>query len=176
MARGPDTPFPHVDLWQFLLSPRYQDLYIIGQVELFGPVASAVEAQARLATAMVTGRVPRPTPERMHRDTAATRAWQAENLLHSDRHILMVRWMTYVDALLAPLGANPTVGRVLASGNPVAAVRLFFAVYFGVAASAQWRLFGHGNKAKLARDTIMRVRGGKREFAKGEKAALAKPA
>jgi dimethylaniline monooxygenase (N-oxide forming) len=164
-----DAPAPRVDLYRFLVSPWYRDLYVLGQMELFGPFAPAVEAQARFATAVVSGRVARPSRDDMLREIRAVRAWQSRNLIGSDRHALSAHMAEYVDGLLAPLGANPTLGRVLRGRSPL---RTLAGVYFGTPSSAQWRLFGYGKKEELARETVLRIAARKGELSKKEKMLL----
>jgi dimethylaniline monooxygenase (N-oxide forming) len=170
-----EEPAPHIDLYKLLVSPWYENLYVLGHVELVGPFVPAGEAQARAASAMISGRIARPSHEAMMRDIRAFRAWQSKNFVHSERHILSAFCLAYVDSLLDPLGARPTAGKLLGqmfTGNPLRAIRVFKAVYFGVPSSAQWRLLGYGKKEELARATVLRIAGGKAELSADEKRLL----
>lgn len=58
--------------------------------------------------------------------------------------------------------------------NPIRAISILHAVYFGMCSSAQYRLFGDGSKPEIATATILRlVRGGK-ALSEEERVALTK--
>ncbi|KAK1998926.1 FAD/NAD(P)-binding domain-containing protein [Colletotrichum falcatum] len=171
-----DAPAPHVDLYKMIVPPRCRGLYVLGQTEQAGPANGVSEAQARFAAAVVAGRVRLPGEEEMMRDVHALRGWQAAHLVGSERHALTVEYVRYVDGLMAPLGAAPStrklLGRVFTSGRPLRSLRVLFAVIFGVAAPAQWRLFGEGSGADLAEETLLRTDAGAAELSEEEKALL----
>jgi dimethylaniline monooxygenase (N-oxide forming) len=177
-VRGKETPAPQIDLYKFVVPPSYKDLYIIGQLEVFGSLTPAIESQSRFGAALAAGRIPRPTDEEMMKDIRDYREWQSKNLIHSERHVVAVHWVHYIDSLLKPLGANVTARKMLKqmfTGNPLKAFSVFSAVYFGTPVSAQWRLFGQGKKEELARQTILRIGKDKKELSEGEKEAIAAP-
>ncbi|KAL2107374.1 hypothetical protein VUR80DRAFT_5312 [Thermomyces stellatus] len=140
-----EMPAPHVDLYKRFVSPWYDELFIIGRVENFGPLAPAAEAQARVAAAMVSGRLAKPEHEEMMASIRSTREKAAKRFIKSDRHLHTVHTVEYIDDVLKPLGATPSVSKLLGratKGRPLRAVRVFWAVYFGLPSSGQWRLGG----------------------------------
>lgn len=169
-----DMPAPHIDLYKHFVSPWYDGLFMIGRVENFGPLAPAVEAQMRVAAAMVSGRLPKPDHEEMMASIRADREKTAKNFIKSDRHIHAVHGINYIDDLLNPLGAAPTVLELLkrAKNGPLRATKVFSAVYFGVPCSAQWRLTGHGSEEKLAEATVLRIARGEKGLSKEEREIL----
>jgi hypothetical protein len=58
------------------------------------------------------------------------------------------------------------------TSNPFLAISVLLAVYFGIAASAQYRLFGHDSKPDLAVATLRRIAKGGKELSDEEKAAV----
>lgn len=83
--------------------------------------------------------------------------------------------LPYCDSLAKDLGAVPTFGRLLSrmfTSNPFLAISVLLAVYFGIAASAQYRLFGHDSKPDLAVATLRRIAKGGKELSDEEKAAV----
>ncbi|KMW67097.1 hypothetical protein BDDG_11914 [Blastomyces dermatitidis ATCC 18188] len=148
----------------------------------------SLSAQARWASAILTGRVKLPSMDEMNRQvkeyqeelvrTAQRNISKTEiNCYHrnqkpfltnlqmvvSDRHTATVRFLPYCDSLLADLDANPTIVRLLHklfTSNPFRAFSLLKAVYFGVNSPAQYRLFGHGQKEELAAATLVRLNAG----------------
>lgn len=170
-VRSKDTPPGAVDMYKFIMTPYYDNLFFVGYSELFGPLPPAAEAQARHIAAVLEGRIPRPSKEAMFRDIRDIRALQAKRYVHSERHILTLEAITYIDGLLKPLGAVPGFGRLLGrvfTSNPLRALSILNAVWFGIPSSAQWRLLGHGNKQKLAEETVLRIAGGKEGLSKAE--------
>ncbi|KAI0475767.1 flavin-containing monooxygenase [Xylariaceae sp. FL0804] len=175
--RGPATPRCTVDLWKLVVPLRYANLFVLGLTELAGPMPPASEAQARLAVAAVQGRVQLPRGPQLTREVDAWQEWQAATFVRSERHAITDLYVPYVDGLLAPLGADPTLGRLLrqvfTSGRPWRALRTLNAVYFGLTSSAQWRLCGHGRDERLARATVLRIASGGAELSDEERACLA---
>ena len=158
-------------MYKFLATPHYDNLFFVGYTELIGPLPPAAEAQARYVTALLAGRLPRATREEMLRDIERVREAQARKYVHSERHVLSWEAIDYIDMLLAPLGARPGFGKLLGrvfTGNPVRALSVLNAVWFGIPSSAQWRLCGDGAKRKLAEETVLRIAAGKKEMSKGE--------
>lgn len=160
-----------MDFYKFFMTPHYDNLFFMGYLELLGPLLSSVEAQARHVTAMLEGRIPRPSKDAMLKHIRETRAVQERRFIHSERHKLTLDQIPYVDDLLEPLGAVPGFGRLFGrmfTGNPLKAWSLLNAVWFGIPNSAQWRLFGHGGKRELAEETVLRTAGEKERLSKGE--------
>jgi dimethylaniline monooxygenase (N-oxide forming) len=176
---SPEKPPPHMDLYKRFVSPYYENLFVIGRIENVGALAPAAEAQARVAAAMVTGRVQRPTRETMLASIWQARERGAKKFVQSDRHLITVHCVEYVDDVLTPLKAAPTARRLLwraREGKPVKALKVFGAVYFGVPSSGQWRLVGEGKKERLAESTVLRIAAGGKELSEGEREALDKDA
>jgi len=170
-----DAPAPHVDLYKQLVSPYYDGLYVMGLLQLFGPHGPAAEAQARFAAAMVSGTIPRPDRDEMLEDIRKVREWKTKTFLNSDAHVFTLYSIQYMDELARPLGAVPTVWKMLVrtfTGNPLVGMKLFWAVFFGPVSGAQWRLTGHGAKEKLATATVLRVAAGKERLNDAEKVFL----
>lgn len=170
-VRSGDTPPDAVDLYKFIMTPHYDNLFFLGYLELFGPLPPAAEAQARHIVALLEGRIPRPSKEAMLKQIAEFRAYQGKNYVRSGRHVLTGDQITYIDDLLAPLGAVPGFGRLLGrmfTGNPLKAWRILNAVWFGIPSSAQWRLCGSGKKQELAEETLLRIAAEKTTLSKGE--------
>ena len=174
--RSPDAPPNTADLYKFIMTPHYFNLFFLGFIELFGPLPPAVEAQARHIAAMLEGRIPRPSQETMVAHIKSFRAWQEKTFIHSERHILTSPQIEYIDSLLTPLGAVPSfprlLGKVFTSSNPWKAMKILNAVWFGIPSSAQWRLTGHGKKEQLARETVLRIADAKQELSRGETSYL----
>jgi dimethylaniline monooxygenase (N-oxide forming) len=169
--RSKDTPPDAVDMYKFIMTPHYDNLFFMGYLELFGPLPPAAEAQARHITAVLQGRIPRPTKEAMFKQINQTRVFQERHFIRSERHTLTFEQIPYVDDLLAPLGAVPSFGRLLGrmfTGNPIKALSILNAVWFGIPSSAQWRLCGYGKKEKLAEETVLRIAGQKQDLSKAE--------
>ncbi|KAI0602653.1 flavin-binding monooxygenase-like family protein [Biscogniauxia sp. FL1348] len=166
------TPPNTVDLWRLLVPIRYPNLFVMGFVELTGPSPPTIEAQARLAAAVLSGRAKLPPPAQLEAEVREWQAWQAKRFVRSERHATTDCYVPYIDRLLEPLGANPTLGRLLgqvfSSGAPWKALRTLSAVYFGVPTSAQWRLCGYGSGDKLARETVLRIAEGKERLSDEE--------
>ncbi|KAL0942994.1 dimethylaniline monooxygenase [Colletotrichum truncatum] len=171
-----DAPAPHIDLYKHIVPPRAKNLFIMGNVEVVGPASAIIEGQARWITAVLQGTIQLPNEEDMMKDIRAFRAWQAKHFINSARHIISVELNSYVDGLLAPLGAVPSawklLGRVFTTGKPLRALKVYLAVFFEIQVSAQWRLFGAGSKTELAEETLLRVAAGKEALSDGEKAWL----
>lgn len=95
-------------------------------------------------------------------------------MVNSDRHTVTVRYLPYCDTLLKDINATPTFLRLLrrlfTSTRPFSAIKLLHTVYFGINSPAQYRLFGHGAKEKMAAATLLRLAGGKEGgLSEGEK-------
>lgn len=157
------------NLYKLIVPPRYPSLFVIGHAELVGPAAPVFDAQARWASAVVSGRIDLPPTRAAMRDEIARRhAWQARHFVATERHALVLYSITYTDDLLAPLGADPSfrrcLARVFAPGegfrNPWRAWQVLSAVWFGIPSAAQWRLFGHGADEALATETVLRIAAG----------------
>ena len=169
--RSFETPPHTADLYKLIIPPRYPNLFFLGFIELFGPLPPAAEAQARYVAALLSGQVKRPTEKQMLAHIRKTQRHQAKTYIRSTRHSFTETYIPYVDDVLEPLGAVPTFRKMLVkmfSGNPIRGLQLLNAVWFGVSSSAQWRLYGHGAKAELARETVLRIAGGKATLAKKE--------
>lgn len=160
-----------VDLYKLVLSPNYDNLFMLGFIETLGPFPPVVEGQARYATAMVEGRISRPTQDAQWAQIKKWQQHQASAFVKSDRHRILEHSLVYLDDLLAPTGIPPTGARLLAkifTGNPWTALKVLSAVWFGIPTSAQYRLFGHGSKETLAKETILRVAAGKKKLSEEE--------
>lgn len=174
-VRSKDTPQGAVDLYKFLATPHYENLFFLGYVELIGPLPPAAEAQARHIAAVLEGRIPRAPKEEMLKDIKRVRELQKKKYVQSQRHTLTWECVTYIDDLLEPLGAVPGFGKLLGrmfTGNPLRALSTLNAVWFGIPSSAQWRLCGHGAKPKLAEETVLRIAAGKESLSKAELLSL----
>lgn len=177
VVRGPDTPANRVDLYKLIVPRRYDNLFMMGLAELFGPAAPTFEAQARWACAVLSGRVKLPPKVNMEEEVQKFQAWQEKQFIGSERHALVVYAVQYNDELLEPLGAVPSFGKclrsVLTSGHPWRALKVLNAVWFGIPSAAQWRLFGYGAKEELAVATLLRIGAGGEALSKGEVNQLA---
>lgn len=175
--RSPETPGNRVDLYKLIVSPRYDNLFMMGFVELVGSAAPAFEAQARWACAVVSQRIKLPPRPKMMEEVREFQAWQEKHFLGTERHALIAHGVQYSDDLLEPLGAVPTFGKclgsVLTSGHPWRALKVLNAVWFGVPSGAQWRLFGYGAKRELAEETLLRIGSQGKALSKGEVGQLA---
>ncbi|PGH06138.1 hypothetical protein GX51_02526 [Blastomyces parvus] len=159
ILKSPNT----VDLYKLVVSPRATNLFFIGNVEQIGPLIPVAEAQARWASAILTGRVKLPSVDEMNRQVKEFQENLVRTLVVSDRHTTTVQFLPYCDSLLADLDANPTFARLLPrlfTSNPFRAFTVLKTVYFGVNSSAQYRLFGHGRKEELAAATLARLAAG----------------
>ena len=160
-----DTPEHTPGLFRFMINPQYENLYMLGFLEVFGPHHSAAEAQARYAAGIISGRVKKPSREAMMKDLRALQVRQGKSFIRSHRHTQLVYGISYIDHMLEPLHAVPSFPRLLrqvfTSGNPWQAVKVLNAVWFSLPSSAQWRLCGQGAKYTLARDMVLRIAAGK---------------
>ncbi|KAI1500021.1 flavin-binding monooxygenase-like family protein [Biscogniauxia marginata] len=165
VLRSASTPPNTVDLWRLIVPIRYPNLFVMCFTELTGPSLPTAEAQARLAAAALSGHVKLPESPQLEKEMREWQAWQAKRFVRSERHSTTDFYVPYMDRVLEPLGANPTLwsllGQVFSSGNPWKALKTLNAVYFGIASSAQWRLCGYGRNEKLARETVLRIAEGK---------------
>lgn len=176
-VRSPETPANRVDLYKLIVSPRYDNLFMMGFVEVVGSAGPAFEAQARWACAVLSGRVKLPEKPKMMEEVQKFQAWQEKHFLGTERHALIVHAAQYNDDLLEPLGAVPSFGKclgsILTSGHPWRAIKVLNAVWFGVPTGAGWRLFGYGAKRDLAVETLLRIGSGGKALSKGEISHLA---
>ena len=172
-----EKPAPHIDLYKRFVSPWYDNLFVIGRIENFGPLAPAVEAQSRVAAAMVSGRLARPDHEEMMISIRNTREEAAKKFVNSDRHLHTVHSVEYIDSVLEPLGAAPTVRKLLRrarkdKGKRFRGIRVLKAVYFGRLSGGQWRLIGEGRNERLAEATLLRISRRGEELSKEEREIL----
>ncbi|KAH8896448.1 FAD/NAD(P)-binding domain-containing protein [Thozetella sp. PMI_491] len=175
-VRAKGSPAGAIDLYKLTMSPQYSNLFFLGYIETLGPFPPTVEGQARHATAVLEGRIKQPSKEEMWAQIKKWQAHQAKAVVDSERHRVLEHPLPYLDDLLAPLGIAPTFGRLLGkvfTSNPWEALGVLNAVYFGVPTSAQYRLFGHGKTEALARETVLRVAGGKKKLSDKEVKMLA---
>ncbi|KAG8168626.1 hypothetical protein KVR01_001375 [Diaporthe batatas] len=177
LIRSPETPENRVDLYKLIVSPRYDNLFMMGLVELVGSAAPAFEAQARWACAVVSQRIRLPSKPQMLEEVRGFQAWQEKHFLGTERHALIAHGVQYSDDLLEPLGAVPSFGKclgsVFTSGRPWRALKVLNAVWFGIPSGAQWRLFGYGAKRELAEETLLRIGSEGKALSKGEVDQLA---
>lgn len=171
-----DTPECEIDLYKLVVPARHANLYFVGYIEQPGPSLPAMEAQARFVVGAIAGLFELPRGEALLAEIRRWQKWHARNFVRSARHVNTETYVPYIDSLLAPLGANPTVGRLLGrvftSGHPLTSLAVLASVYLDITSSAQWRLLGHGASEELARETVLRIAGGKEEFTAKEKALL----
>ncbi|KAK7984533.1 hypothetical protein PG989_011935 [Apiospora arundinis] len=156
---------------------RYRNLYFVGLSEQAGPAPPAAEACARYAVGAIAGHHVPPTGVALKRAIRAEQHWRRANYVASTRHTNSETYVPFIDGLVAPLGANPTFGRLLFGGGGglgglFTRLRTLSSVYFDVCSSAQWRLCGRGAKPELAMETILRTARGEKEFSKREKELL----
>jgi dimethylaniline monooxygenase (N-oxide forming) len=178
ILRTSETPEHEADLYKLVVPARHPNIYFVGYIEAAGPSPPAMEAQARFAVGAIAGHVQLPEGEALLKEIRAWQAWHSKTFVRSERHVNTETYVPYIDSLLKPLGANPTFGRLLAqvftSGHPLRALSVLSAVYLDVTSSAQWRLCGYGKNEELARETVLRISGGKGELSVKEKELLAK--
>lgn len=96
-------------------------------------------------------------------------------MVQSDRHTINVHFLPYCDNLLKELDAAPRFGalfRQIFTSNPLRAISVLKAVYFGITSPAQFRLFGHGKNSKLATATLLRLANNGKELSEEEKKEL----
>ncbi|KAI1864667.1 hypothetical protein JX265_008391 [Neoarthrinium moseri] len=171
-----DTPEFEADLYKLVIPARHDNLYFVGYIEQAGPSPPTMEAQARFAVGVIAGNITIPKGEKLLKEIRAWQAWHAKTYVRSERHVNTETYVPYIDSLLAPLGANPTFGRLLGqvftSGRALQSLSVLSAVYFDVTSSAQWRLLGRGKNEDLARETVLRVSSGKLESSTREKQLL----
>ncbi|KAK6081522.1 hypothetical protein SCUP234_04727 [Seiridium cupressi] len=172
-----DTPEFETDLYKLVVPARHENLYFVGYIEQPGPSPPAIEAQARFAVGAIAGRFSLPKGDTLLKEIRDWQAWHAKTFVRSERHVNTETYVPYIDSLLKPLGANPTFGRLLGqvftSGHPLESLSVLSSVYFEITSSAQWRLLGHGKKPELAKETVLRISGGKEEYTAKEKELLA---
>ncbi|KAK0629457.1 flavin-containing monooxygenase [Bombardia bombarda] len=176
LLRDSSTPPNAVDLYKFVMSPRYDNVFLLGFAETIGPLPPAVEAQARHVVALLDGRIKRPSKDHMLEHIRKSHAFQAKHFVDSPRHAIAAHMIEYTDDLLGPLGAVPTFGKLLrkvfTARNPLRSLAVLNAVWFGIPSSAQWRLCGDGRKELLATETVLRIAGGRKELSPRERELL----
>ncbi|ORY55628.1 flavin-binding monooxygenase-like family protein [Pseudomassariella vexata] len=176
VLRNAETPYFGIYVYKLIVPARYENIYFVGMIEAPGPALPPMEAQARFAVGIITGRVTPPAGEALMREIRNWQELHAKQFIRSERHVATETYVPYIDSLLELLGAKPTfgrlLGRVFSSGSPLRALSTLSAVYFGLTSSAQWRLFGHGRKEELARETVLRIAGEKGEMTKRERELL----
>jgi dimethylaniline monooxygenase (N-oxide forming) len=174
-----DTPPLEIDLYKLVVPARHANLYFVGYIEQPGPSLPAMEAQARFAVGAITERFALPSRAEgaLLAEIRAWQKWHARSFVRSERHVNTETYVPYIDSLLEPLGANPTLGRlagqVFTSGHPLRTLSVLSAVYLDITSSAQWRLLGHGSSEELARETVLRISAGQEELSAKEKQLLA---
>ncbi|KAF2092607.1 flavin-containing monooxygenase [Rhizodiscina lignyota] len=148
-----------IDLLHLVKPVHHPNLFIIGLVETAGPAIPVIEAQTRWSVGVLTDKVKLPSQDKQIAEIRKFQAFQREKFVHSDRHASCVMYMSYIDSMLSPLGANPTFGRMLGYSlkNPFRGLSLLNAVYMKIPASAQWRLFGDGKCTDWAAESVLRV-------------------
>ncbi|KAK8043391.1 hypothetical protein PG993_005821 [Apiospora rasikravindrae] len=167
-----------INLYKMVVPQRYRNLYFVGLSEQPGPAPPAAEAAARYVVSAIAGHHSPPSGSALRQAIRAEREWRRANFVASPRHNNTETYVPYIDNLLAPLGANPTMGRLLAprllfrNGGFLKGLRNLSAVYFDVTSNAQWRLCGRGANPELAVETILRTARGDKEFSKREKELL----
>ncbi|KAI9727213.1 MAG: hypothetical protein M1834_008473 [Cirrosporium novae-zelandiae] len=164
-----------LNLYQMIVPPNYQNLFFLGILESDSALAPCVELQARWATAILTGKLTLPRPEKMSEEIAARQVSMSKHFVRSDRHAIMIHGMQYNDDLASQLEAAPTFGRLLSNifkSNPIRAISLMKAIYFDMPSAAQYRLFGHGGLPELGSATVLRVANEGEELSLEEKEAL----
>lgn len=170
--RSGETRANRAELYKLIVPPKYRNVFVMGHAELVGAAAPVFDAQARWACSVVCGRIQLPPPPKMQDEIRARHAWQDRHFLGTERHALAIYTIPYVDELLGPLGADPSLGRCLAkiftTGHPWRALRVLNAVWFGIPSAAQWRLFGYGAKEELATETLLRIAAGAKTLSDGE--------
>jgi dimethylaniline monooxygenase (N-oxide forming) len=134
-----------------------------------------LEIQARWSVGILTGQVTLPSPEAMlatshkYQDSISDRT--ASIAVQQPRHTIYIDAIDYIDRLSAPLGANPTLGKLLkklVTGNPIKGLGILSSVYLDVSSSGQWRLFGDGACVGLAEASIRRIGSGGKEMSAAE--------
>jgi dimethylaniline monooxygenase (N-oxide forming) len=175
---GTSEAWQDLNLYKLIKPLNYDNLFMLGLVELPGPAATPTESQARWVTGVLSKRITLPPKEQQIDELRKFQRWQQRSVVHSGRNSTFTLYFPYVDDLLRPLGAVPTFGKlvknVFTSGSPLKALSTLNAVYNSVPAAAQWRLFGHGAKPEWAMETTLRVTGSKAEMTKHEKELLEK--
>ncbi|KAK8123082.1 hypothetical protein PG984_011752 [Apiospora sp. TS-2023a] len=167
-----------INLYKLVVPQRYRNLYFVGMSEQPGPAPPAAEAQARYVVSAIAGHHSPPRGPALAAAIRQEQAWRRASFVASPRHANAESYVPFLDNLLAPLGANPTMGRLLAprllfrNGGLLDGLRCLGAVYFDVTSNAQWRLCGRGANPELAAATILRTARGDKEFSKREKELL----
>ncbi|KAM5436073.1 putative flavin-containing monooxygenase [Microsporum canis] len=164
-----------LNLYRLVAAPRFQNLYCIGYIHLEGPLVPVAEAQARWAVGAITGQVTLPSVEEMERSIRTYQEDLASQMVTSDRHTNIVKYLPYCDDLFSQLNATPTFWRLfrqIFTSHPVRAYRVLLAVYFGLNSPAQYRLFGKAGNPKLAAETLLRLSRGDNKMTDEEKKCI----
>ncbi|KAF3491369.1 dimethylaniline monooxygenase 1 [Arthroderma uncinatum] len=161
-----------LNLYKLVASPRFPNLYCIGYIHLEGPLIPVAEAQARWAVGVITKQVKLPSVKEMEKSIHAYQEGLAAEMVSSDRHTTIVRYLPYCDDLFSQLNAAPTFWRLfkeIFTANPLRGYKVLVAVYFGLNSPAQFRLFGEASNPKLAAETLIRLSGGNSRMTDEEK-------
>ncbi|KAK2880160.1 hypothetical protein FQN49_000507 [Arthroderma sp. PD_2] len=169
---GPLHSKNSLNLYKLIASPRFPNLYCIGYIHLEGPLVPVAEAQARWAVGAITKQVKLPPAEEMEKSIHAYQEDLAAQMVSSDRHTTIVKYLPYCDDLFSQLNAAPTFWRLfrqIFTAQPIRAYRVLLAVYFGLNSPAQYRLFGEARNPKLAAETLIRLSKGANKMTDDEK-------
>ncbi|KAL7271030.1 hypothetical protein RUND412_006245 [Rhizina undulata] len=159
-------------LYKMVTPPEWKGLFFIGNVQPLGALMPVCEMQARWATSMLAGDIPRPEKEEMeawikdYKD-AARKRWVA-----SPRHTIQVDFLPYCDMLANDLGATPSFANILSNYGlfSLKGWGIVRHVFFGPPTPIQYRLFGRGAKRRLAELGLGRIFGGAPPMGEEEKA------
>jgi dimethylaniline monooxygenase (N-oxide forming) len=149
------------DLYKLMCPLKYENLFMVGLLEISGPQSIITEAQVRWAVSVLTGNIKLPSSVEMAKAVKKQQELQQRMFIRSDKMTVSMPFLDYCDALMAELGAKPTFsglfGRIFTSGAPLRSFQVLIAVYMGLTAPAQYRLFGEHSCEELAAETILRL-------------------
>ncbi|GBN64445.1 Dimethylaniline monooxygenase [N-oxide-forming] 5 [Araneus ventricosus] len=128
-----------VHLYKYIFPPhlKHPTLVICGLVQTVGAGFPTFEAQARLATLVMNGKVRLPSREEMEADIRKRKEVNSKRYSQSERHTIQADYIPYLDEIYSLIGAKPNFLKIFCK-DPV----LFWTLYFGPSLPYQYRLQG----------------------------------
>ncbi|CAL1285965.1 unnamed protein product [Larinioides sclopetarius] len=128
-----------VHLYKYIFPPhlKHPALAIMGLIQAVGAGFPTFEAQARLATLVMNGKVNLPSREEMEAEIRRKKEVNSKRYSHSQRHTIQADFIPYLDELYSLVGAKPNLLKIFFT-DPV----LFRAIFFGPSLPYQYRLQG----------------------------------
>ncbi|CAL1279263.1 unnamed protein product [Larinioides sclopetarius] len=128
-----------VHLYKYIFPPhlKHPTLAICGLIQVVGAGFPTGEAQARLVTLVMNGKVSLPSREEMEVDIQKRKEINSKRYSQSERHTIQADYIPYLDEIYSLIGAKPNLLKMFFT-DPV----LFWTLFFGPSLPYQYRLQG----------------------------------